>query len=47
MLRHSARTHVRLYREFPRLREEYRAHMEQLTSPENWNRAFTGEIKGG
>src|SRR3954447_8988267 len=43
MLRHSVRTHVRLYREFPRLSEQYRAHLEQLTSPQSWEKAFAGE----
>ena len=46
MLRHSIRTHVRLYREFPKLREQYRAHLEQLTSPESWEKAFAGEVSG-
>jgi galactofuranosylgalactofuranosylrhamnosyl-N-acetylglucosaminyl-diphospho-decaprenol beta-1,5/1,6-galactofuranosyltransferase len=32
--------HVRLYREFPRLQQEYRDHMGQLTSPESWAAAF-------
>ncbi|SDG68132.1 glycosyltransferase [Klenkia brasiliensis] len=40
MLRHSVRTHVTLYREFPRLSAQYRAHLEQLTSPASWAKAF-------
>ena len=46
MLRHSVRVHIRLYREFPRLKEEYRAHMGDLTSPQSWSKAFTGELRG-
>ena len=41
MFRRSVRVHTELYREFPRLREEYRAHMAQLTSPESWEKLFT------
>jgi galactofuranosylgalactofuranosylrhamnosyl-N-acetylglucosaminyl-diphospho-decaprenol beta-1,5/1,6-galactofuranosyltransferase len=40
MLRHSVRVHWTLYREFPRLRAEYRQHLGELTSPESWSRAF-------
>jgi galactofuranosylgalactofuranosylrhamnosyl-N-acetylglucosaminyl-diphospho-decaprenol beta-1,5/1,6-galactofuranosyltransferase len=40
MLRHSLRVHARLYREFPALAEQYRAHLGDLTSPESWSRAF-------
>ncbi|RBY96441.1 glycosyltransferase family 2 protein [Blastococcus sp. TF02-8] len=47
MLRHSVQIHMKLRREFPRLREEYRAHMEQLTSPESWERAFNGQLTDG
>ncbi|MCU1606270.1 MAG: hypothetical protein JWP46_2735 [Modestobacter sp.] len=43
MLRHSIRVHAQLYREFPRLSEEYRAHLTELTSPQNWEKAFSGE----
>jgi galactofuranosylgalactofuranosylrhamnosyl-N-acetylglucosaminyl-diphospho-decaprenol beta-1,5/1,6-galactofuranosyltransferase len=43
MLRHSIRVHARLYREFPALAEQYRAHLGDLTSPENWGRAFAGD----
>jgi galactofuranosylgalactofuranosylrhamnosyl-N-acetylglucosaminyl-diphospho-decaprenol beta-1,5/1,6-galactofuranosyltransferase len=43
MLNHSARMHVRLFREFPKLREQYRAHLGELTSPESWEKAFSGE----
>jgi galactofuranosylgalactofuranosylrhamnosyl-N-acetylglucosaminyl-diphospho-decaprenol beta-1,5/1,6-galactofuranosyltransferase len=43
MLRHSVRTHVTLYREFPRLSAEYRAHLDELTSPQSWAKAF--EVK--
>ncbi|WNV74784.1 glycosyltransferase [Geodermatophilus sp. DSM 44513] len=46
MLAHSVRTHWTLYREFPRLREEYRRHLGELTSPENWNRAFEQSAAG-
>jgi galactofuranosylgalactofuranosylrhamnosyl-N-acetylglucosaminyl-diphospho-decaprenol beta-1,5/1,6-galactofuranosyltransferase len=40
MLRHSVRMHVQLYREFPRLQEEYRRHLGELTSPDSWEKAF-------
>jgi galactofuranosylgalactofuranosylrhamnosyl-N-acetylglucosaminyl-diphospho-decaprenol beta-1,5/1,6-galactofuranosyltransferase len=40
MFRHSLAVHAKLYREFPRLREEYRAHLQDLTSPESWAKAF-------
>jgi galactofuranosylgalactofuranosylrhamnosyl-N-acetylglucosaminyl-diphospho-decaprenol beta-1,5/1,6-galactofuranosyltransferase len=40
MFRHSLRLHTQLYREFPRLAEEYRAQLGDLTSPENWEKAF-------
>jgi galactofuranosylgalactofuranosylrhamnosyl-N-acetylglucosaminyl-diphospho-decaprenol beta-1,5/1,6-galactofuranosyltransferase len=40
MFRHSVRLHTTLYREFPRLAEEYRAQLGDLTSPENWEKAF-------
>ena len=40
MLRHSIRVHARLYREFPALAEQYRAHLGDLTSPESWEKAF-------
>jgi galactofuranosylgalactofuranosylrhamnosyl-N-acetylglucosaminyl-diphospho-decaprenol beta-1,5/1,6-galactofuranosyltransferase len=40
MLRHSVRVHWTLYREFPRLRAEYREHLGELTSPESWSKAF-------
>jgi galactofuranosylgalactofuranosylrhamnosyl-N-acetylglucosaminyl-diphospho-decaprenol beta-1,5/1,6-galactofuranosyltransferase len=40
MLRHSVRVHVQLYREFPRLQEEYRRHLAELTSPDSWEKAF-------
>jgi galactofuranosylgalactofuranosylrhamnosyl-N-acetylglucosaminyl-diphospho-decaprenol beta-1,5/1,6-galactofuranosyltransferase len=40
MLRHSVAVHLRLYREFPRLQQQYRAHLDQLTSPESWAAAF-------
>jgi galactofuranosylgalactofuranosylrhamnosyl-N-acetylglucosaminyl-diphospho-decaprenol beta-1,5/1,6-galactofuranosyltransferase len=43
MLRHSVKTHVRLYREFPKLAEQYRAHLDELTSPQSWEKAFAGE----
>ncbi len=43
MLRHSIRVHARLYREFPALAEQYRAHLGDLTSAENWGRAFAGD----
>jgi galactofuranosylgalactofuranosylrhamnosyl-N-acetylglucosaminyl-diphospho-decaprenol beta-1,5/1,6-galactofuranosyltransferase len=45
MLRHSVRIHIRLYREFPRLKEEYRAHLGDLTSPQSWSKAFTGDLR--
>ncbi len=44
MLRHSISVHLRLYREFPRLREQYRAHLGELTSPESWAYAFEGKL---
>ncbi|MGY1719548.1 glycosyltransferase [Blastococcus sp. SYSU DS0552] len=47
MLRHSIRVHVKLYREFPRLSKQYRAHMEQLTSQQSWSKAFDGEFTPG
>jgi galactofuranosylgalactofuranosylrhamnosyl-N-acetylglucosaminyl-diphospho-decaprenol beta-1,5/1,6-galactofuranosyltransferase len=47
MLRHSVRVHLRLYREFPELAARYRAHMEQLTSAESWQRAFGDDVRGG
>jgi galactofuranosylgalactofuranosylrhamnosyl-N-acetylglucosaminyl-diphospho-decaprenol beta-1,5/1,6-galactofuranosyltransferase len=47
MLRHSVRVHIRLYREFPRLKEEYRAHFGELTSPESWDKAFSGKLTDG
>ena len=40
MLRHSVSVHLRLYREFPRLTQQYRDHLAQLTSPESWATAF-------
>lgn len=40
MLRHSVSVHLRLYREFPRLTQQYRDHLGQLTSPESWGAAF-------
>jgi galactofuranosylgalactofuranosylrhamnosyl-N-acetylglucosaminyl-diphospho-decaprenol beta-1,5/1,6-galactofuranosyltransferase len=43
MLRHSVRVHVRLYREFPKLAEHYRAHLTELTSPQSWEKAFSEE----
>jgi galactofuranosylgalactofuranosylrhamnosyl-N-acetylglucosaminyl-diphospho-decaprenol beta-1,5/1,6-galactofuranosyltransferase len=43
MLRHSVRLHTRLYREFPALAEQYRTQLGELTSPESWSRAFTGQ----
>jgi galactofuranosylgalactofuranosylrhamnosyl-N-acetylglucosaminyl-diphospho-decaprenol beta-1,5/1,6-galactofuranosyltransferase len=39
--------HIRLYREFPRLKEEYRAHFGELTSPESWDKAFSGKLTDG
>ncbi|WP_222267266.1 glycosyltransferase [Modestobacter marinus] len=42
MLRHSVRVHVRLYKEFPKLAEQYRAHLGELTSPQSWEKAFLG-----
>ena len=47
MLRQSVRVHIRLYREFPRLRQEYRDHLTDLTAPESWSKAFNGELRGG
>ncbi|MGY1606892.1 glycosyltransferase [Geodermatophilus sp. SYSU D00700] len=41
MLRHSIRVHARLYREFPSLARQYRAHLGELTSPQSWEKAFT------
>jgi galactofuranosylgalactofuranosylrhamnosyl-N-acetylglucosaminyl-diphospho-decaprenol beta-1,5/1,6-galactofuranosyltransferase len=46
MLRHSVRVHWTLYREFPRLRAEYRQHLAELTSPESWSRAFEDSATG-
>ncbi|WP_369132684.1 glycosyltransferase [Modestobacter sp. I12A-02662] len=40
MLRHSVRVHVQLYKEFPKLAEQYRAHLGELTSPQSWEKAF-------
>jgi galactofuranosylgalactofuranosylrhamnosyl-N-acetylglucosaminyl-diphospho-decaprenol beta-1,5/1,6-galactofuranosyltransferase len=45
MLRHSVRVHVRLYKEFPKLAEQYRAHLGELTSPQSWEKAFAGESR--
>ncbi|WP_448615677.1 glycosyltransferase [Modestobacter sp. URMC 112] len=47
MLRHSVKVHVQLYREFPRLQEEYRRHLGELTSPESWEKAFRGQLTDG
>ncbi len=47
MLRQSVRVHLRLYREFPRLRQEYQDHLTDLTAPESWSKAFSGELTGG
>ena len=47
MLRHSVKVHVQLYREFPRLQEEYRRHLGELTSPESWEKAFQGRLTDG
>jgi galactofuranosylgalactofuranosylrhamnosyl-N-acetylglucosaminyl-diphospho-decaprenol beta-1,5/1,6-galactofuranosyltransferase len=46
MLRHSLAVHLRLYREFPRLKKQYRAHLGRLTSPESWAEAF-GVVSDG
>jgi galactofuranosylgalactofuranosylrhamnosyl-N-acetylglucosaminyl-diphospho-decaprenol beta-1,5/1,6-galactofuranosyltransferase len=47
MLRRSVRLHLRLYREFPRLKEQYRSHLGELTSPESWAAAFgIGDTRG-
>ncbi|MCV2488574.1 glycosyltransferase [Geodermatophilus sp. YIM 151500] len=43
MLRHSLRVHAQLFREFPRLKEQYRSHMHDLTAPESWEKAFTAD----
>ncbi|NEK57971.1 glycosyltransferase family 2 protein [Geodermatophilus sabuli] len=40
MLNHSVRVHIRLAREFPRLKKQYREHMQQLTAPESWEQVF-------
>ena len=47
MLRQSARLHARLFREFPALREQYREHLGDLTSKENWGRAFSPDVRAG
>ena len=47
MLRHSVKVHVQLYREFPRLQEEYRRHLGELTSPDSWEKAFQGRLTDG
>ncbi|RBY89838.1 glycosyltransferase [Blastococcus sp. TF02A-26] len=47
MLRHTLAVHARLYREFPELSRRYRAHLDQLTSPESWEKAFADEVRGG
>ena len=44
MLKTSIQLHVRLYKEFPDLVEKYRAHMGELTSPQSWEKAFTGQL---
>ncbi|SFL92674.1 glycosyltransferase [Geodermatophilus ruber] len=46
MLNHSLRMHVRLLREFPKLKKQYREHLQQLTAPESWEKAFSGELRG-
>lgn len=46
MLRESVRLHARLLREFPALREQYRASLDDLTSPENWSKAFGPSLRG-
>jgi galactofuranosylgalactofuranosylrhamnosyl-N-acetylglucosaminyl-diphospho-decaprenol beta-1,5/1,6-galactofuranosyltransferase len=46
MLRESVRLHARLVREFPALREEYRRSMDDLTSLENWGKAFGEGVRG-
>jgi galactofuranosylgalactofuranosylrhamnosyl-N-acetylglucosaminyl-diphospho-decaprenol beta-1,5/1,6-galactofuranosyltransferase len=46
MLRHSITVQLRLYREFPRLQKQYRAHLGQLTSPASWTEAF-GAVSDG
>ncbi|SDX49290.1 galactofuranosylgalactofuranosylrhamnosyl-N-acetylglucosaminyl-diphospho-decaprenol beta-1,5/1,6-galactofuranosyltransferase [Modestobacter sp. DSM 44400] len=46
MLRQSVRLHARLLREFPALREQYREHLDELTSLENWGKAFAGDVRG-
>ena len=46
MLNHSLRVHARLLREFPKLKQQYRDHLQQLTAPESWEKAFNGELKG-
>ncbi|WP_346619987.1 glycosyltransferase [Blastococcus montanus] len=46
MLRHSVTVHAKLYREFPRLAKQYRAHLDELTSQESWERAFTESTTG-
>jgi galactofuranosylgalactofuranosylrhamnosyl-N-acetylglucosaminyl-diphospho-decaprenol beta-1,5/1,6-galactofuranosyltransferase len=39
-MRESAQAHARLLREWPRLRDRYRAAAEGFTSPERWREAF-------
>ncbi|HEV7189305.1 MAG TPA: glycosyltransferase [Blastococcus sp.] len=45
MLRQSMRVHVRLYREFPTLTAQYRSQLHELTSPESWEKAFSGDLR--
>ena len=42
LLRQAMANHVRLAREFPRLREAYRDAAGELTSPEAWRKVFDG-----
>jgi galactofuranosylgalactofuranosylrhamnosyl-N-acetylglucosaminyl-diphospho-decaprenol beta-1,5/1,6-galactofuranosyltransferase len=42
LLRQAAANHLRLAREFPRLRDAYRGAAPELTSPDSWRKVFEG-----
>jgi galactofuranosylgalactofuranosylrhamnosyl-N-acetylglucosaminyl-diphospho-decaprenol beta-1,5/1,6-galactofuranosyltransferase len=47
LMQRSVAAHARLLREWPRLRELYRAEAEQFTSPERWRETFGGTTASG
>ncbi len=40
LLRRTVEIHERLYREWPRLAELYRSQLEEITSPQRWEKTF-------